>query len=152
LKENDLNAPDLLRCIRRYRPRASAAPPSCCPWDDAETNLITLCVECHGKAHGHIEWSNNNHRELTKRGLAAAKARGVKLGGPRLAEAGKRSLAARNAAADAFAANIRPIIKEIQASGVSSLRGVAKALNARGIRTARGGEWTGVQVNNVLER
>jgi len=46
----------------------------------------------------------------------------------------------------------RPPIKEIQASGVSSLRGVAKALNARGIRTARGSEWTGVQVSNVLER
>ena len=90
--------------------------------------------------------------ERTKAALAAAKRRGVKLGGPRLAEACKRSLAARSAAADAFAANIRPIIKEIQNSGVNSLRGVAKALNARGVRTARGGEWTGVQVSNVLER
>jgi len=25
-------------------------------------------------------------------------------------------------------------------------------LNARGVRTARDSEWTGVQVNNVLER
>jgi DNA invertase Pin-like site-specific DNA recombinase len=91
--------------------------------------------------------------ERTKAALAAAKARGKKLGGPRLANARKRSLAVRSAAADAFAANVRPIIEQIQASGVSSLRGVAKALTARGVRTARGGsEWTAVQVSNVLER
>jgi len=90
--------------------------------------------------------------ERTKAALAAAKARGKKLGGPRLAQARKKSLAARSAAADAFAANVRPIIEQIQASGVGSLRGVAKALNARGVRTARGNEWTAVQVNNVLER
>ena len=41
--------------------------------------------------------------------------------------------------ADAFAANVRPIIREIQASRITSLRGVAKALTARGIKTARGG-------------
>ena len=90
--------------------------------------------------------------ERTKAALAAAKARGKKLGGPRLAQARKKSLAARSAAADAFAANVRPIIEQIQAGGVSSLRGVAKALNARGVRTARGSEWTAVQVNNVLRR
>ena len=91
--------------------------------------------------------------ERTKAALAAAKARGKKLGGPRLAEARRRSLAARSAAADAFAANVRPIIEQIQASGVSSLRGVARALTARGVRTARGGsEWTAAQVINALER
>jgi hypothetical protein len=30
-----------------------------------------------------------------------------------------------------FAANVRPIIKEIQASGVSSMRSIARALAAR---------------------
>jgi Recombinase len=53
---------------------------------------------------------------------------------------------------DAFAANVRPIIREIQKSGVGSLRGVAKALSARGVRTARGGEWTAVQVSDILRR
>jgi DNA invertase Pin-like site-specific DNA recombinase len=90
--------------------------------------------------------------ERTKAALAAAKARGKKLGGPRLAAARRASIKARSKAADAFAANVRPIIKEIQNSGVSSLRGVAKALNARGVRTPRGGEWTAAQVSNVLER
>jgi DNA invertase Pin-like site-specific DNA recombinase len=88
----------------------------------------------------------------TKEALAAAKARGVKLGNPRLADAIAATNAARTAAADAFAANVRPIIREIQNSGVSSLRGVAKALSARGIKTARGGEWTAVQVSDILRR
>jgi hypothetical protein len=48
---------------------------------DEETNLITLCVECHGLLRG-VEW-RNNHALLTRDGLAAAKARGVKLGGER---------------------------------------------------------------------
>jgi DNA invertase Pin-like site-specific DNA recombinase len=90
--------------------------------------------------------------QRTKDALAAAKARGVKLGNPRLAEACAEANAARQEAADAFAANVRPIIHEIQKSGITSLRGVAKALSARGIKTARGGAWTAVQVSDVLRR
>jgi hypothetical protein len=44
--------------------------------------------------------------ERTKAALAAAKRRGVKLGGPRLAAARKASNKARSEAADAFAANV----------------------------------------------
>ena len=61
-------------------------------------------------------------------------------------------LEANRAAADRFAANVGPIIEQIQTSGVRSLRGVARALTARGIKTARGGEWTARMVINVLER
>jgi hypothetical protein len=51
-----------------------------------------------------------------------------------------------------YAANVLPVIREIQASGVKSLRGVARALAARGIPTARGGSWTPVQVSAILQR
>jgi hypothetical protein len=51
-----------------------------------------------------------------------------------------------------FAANVLPIVKQIRASGVTSLRAIAKALNARGVATARGGIWTPVQVTAVLRR
>jgi DNA invertase Pin-like site-specific DNA recombinase len=88
----------------------------------------------------------------TKEALAAARARGVRLGNPRLAQARAEVNAARQEAADSFAAGVLPIIKQIQKSGVSSLRGVAKALSARGVQTARGGEWTAVQVSDVLRR
>jgi DNA invertase Pin-like site-specific DNA recombinase len=90
--------------------------------------------------------------ERTKAALAAAKARGVKLGGPKLKQAQRRGIASNKANADRFAANVRPVIEQIKASGATSLRAVAKALNARGIATARGGVWTPVQVTAVLRR
>jgi DNA invertase Pin-like site-specific DNA recombinase len=90
--------------------------------------------------------------ERTKAALQAAKRRGVKLGGPRLAAARQASIEARGELANAFAANVRPIIKEIQASGVSSMRGIARALTARGVKTARGGDWSDVQVAAMLRR
>ena len=88
----------------------------------------------------------------TKAALAAAKANGKKLGGPKLPVATKLGNAANAAAADRFAANVVPIIREIKATGVTSLRAVAAALTARGIATARGGEWNAAQVANVLKR
>lgn len=75
--------------------------------------------------------------ERTKEALAAAKARGVKLGNPDLGRAQAKSRATRMAQADAFAANVLPIIRDIQASGATSLRQIAAALDARGIATAR---------------
>jgi DNA invertase Pin-like site-specific DNA recombinase len=88
----------------------------------------------------------------TREALAAAKARGVKLGNPRLSEASAKANAAAQEAAERFAANVVPIIKQIQASGVTGFRGVARALTARGVKTARGGQWTARAVINVLER
>jgi DNA invertase Pin-like site-specific DNA recombinase len=90
--------------------------------------------------------------ERTRGTLQAAKARGVTLGNPHLAAARAVAHTAQREAADAFAANVRPIIEQIRASGVQSLRGVARALTARGIKTARGGTWTPVQVSDILRR
>ena len=69
-----------------------------------------------------------------------------------MAAARQASIEARGELANAFAANVRPIIKEIQASGVSSMRGIARALTARGVKTARGGDWSDVQVAAILRR
>jgi DNA invertase Pin-like site-specific DNA recombinase len=88
----------------------------------------------------------------TSAALKAAKARGKRLGNPKLAEARQHAVAARKERADQYSANIIPLIREIQASGVNSLRGVARALAARGIPTARGGAWTPVQVSAILQR
>src|SRR5260370_41563209 len=44
------------------------------------------------------------------------------------------------------------IVGAYKASGIASLQGVARALRARGVQTARGGEWTARQVANMLER
>jgi recombinase len=57
------------------------------------------------------------------------------------------------ARADARAADLAPTIAEIRASGVTSMRGIAMALNARNIPTPTGRkEWQAVQVRRVLAR
>ena len=55
-------------------------------------------------------------------------------------------------AADVFAANILPVVRQIQAAGATTRRAVASALNARGIHTARGGAWHDSIVRNLLAR
>jgi DNA invertase Pin-like site-specific DNA recombinase len=95
--------------------------------------------------------------ERIKAALAAAKARGVKLGGNRgvvltdaARYAGSKALQAR---AYARAGDLAPTIADIQASGARSLRAIAAALNARGILTATGtGKWEAAQVARVLAR
>lgn len=88
----------------------------------------------------------------TKVALKAAKDRGTVLGNPSLAEARVKAEAGRIAAADAYAQSIIPIIHAIQASGIISLRGIARELVARKIATRRGGQWTPVQVGDLLKR
>jgi Recombinase len=55
-------------------------------------------------------------------------------------------------AAAARAADLAPVITELQASGATSLRAIASALNDRGIPTARGGKWLAASVRDVLAR
>jgi DNA invertase Pin-like site-specific DNA recombinase len=88
----------------------------------------------------------------TKAALQAAKARGVKLGGPKLAKARKSAVARIKALADQHAANVLPVIREIRRAGATSLHQIADALNARGITTARGGRWYASSARNVLAR
>jgi DNA invertase Pin-like site-specific DNA recombinase len=88
----------------------------------------------------------------TKAALAAAKARGVKLGGPKLAQARQAATASLRALADRNAENVLPIIREVQRTGAASLHQIADALNARGISTPRGGRWYAKSVSNVLAR
>ena len=74
------------------------------------------------------EYERDQISERTRRALAQAKERGTKLGGPKRLEASALGAAANKGNAERFAANTLPIIREIQASGVTSLRGVARAL------------------------
>jgi DNA invertase Pin-like site-specific DNA recombinase len=91
--------------------------------------------------------------ERTRAALAARKRQGAVLGNrTNLAEAQRLGAARVAEEARRFAENAAPIIRQVQASGVTSLRGVAEVLNARGIRTARGGRWAATQVAGVLVR
>ena len=93
----------------------------------------------------------------TKAALAAAKKRGVKLGGYR---GGKLTRKAREAGwttvanrAAERASDLSPILRELRSAGVTSLSALAQVLTERRIPTARGKkEWTAVQVARVLAR
>jgi DNA invertase Pin-like site-specific DNA recombinase len=89
--------------------------------------------------------------ERTKAALAAARARGVKLGSPRARQTVAKARAARSAYAHKANAGALAVINDIKASGVISLTGIARALGARGIKTPRGSiEWQPVQVARLL--
>jgi DNA invertase Pin-like site-specific DNA recombinase len=90
--------------------------------------------------------------QRTKAALSAAKARGQRLGNPRLADARAIANANHKAGANTFAESVAPAIREAQAAGAKALREIAAALNGRGIGTARGGRWAAQTVANVLRR
>lgn len=97
--------------------------------------------------------------ERTKAALAAAKTRGQRLGNPNGAEAlrraGKGNTASRQAAsanADTRAQDLAETLAEVQANGITTLAGIAKELNSRGIKTARGKSWHPSSVANLRAR
>jgi DNA invertase Pin-like site-specific DNA recombinase len=85
----------------------------------------------------------------TKAALAAAKARGVKLGNPRGAESVPIASAALVAAADARAKALRPVLTELAGR---SLQAIATELDRRGHPTASGKPWSLAGVRNALLR
>ncbi|PZV35346.1 resolvase [Mesorhizobium kowhaii] len=91
--------------------------------------------------------------ERTKAALASRKAFGMKLGNPtNTTEAAAKGRKISIVEADRFAQSVLPIIASIQRSGITSLRGLAIALNNRGVRTARNGQWQVSNVRNILAR
>ena len=96
----------------------------------------------------------------TKAALAAAKARGVSLGGQRgdvnrmasMAAHGTRlSAAVRQEVAAKRNADLLPVIAELRGNGSTSLRTIAKGLNGIGLTTPRGRQWTATQVMRVVQ-
>ena len=94
--------------------------------------------------------------ERTRKALAAAKARGVKLGGNRgnlatdSAKGRGVSVKVRQAKAQRRAGDLADIIATARQEGATSLRDLAAALNAKGVPTAKGGTWAPTQVARVL--
>ncbi|OJX79947.1 recombinase family protein [Magnetospirillum sp. 64-120] len=96
--------------------------------------------------------------QRTKAALAAAKARGVKLGSPgnltadgraRGSEVGRAVSVQR---ADRWAADLAPTLNHLVAQGITSATDIAAKLNQAGVPAARGGKWQAVQVQRLLAR
>jgi DNA invertase Pin-like site-specific DNA recombinase len=91
--------------------------------------------------------------ERTRAALAQKKAQGVVLGNrTNLAAASAKGADANRAAADAFAANVLPIVRQIEVSGGRGHWAITAALNARGVRKTRGGDWHATTVRNLPAR
>ena len=95
--------------------------------------------------------------QRTKAALAAAKARGVVLGGNRggltpdaIANGRKQALEVRRQQTSKRNADLLPIIGAIRGAGATTLQAIANGLNQRNIPTARVGAWKPMQVSRVL--
>ena len=93
------------------------------------------------------EWEGRKISGRTKAALAAAKARGVKLG-----VTGKERARENRSAANAFARKLRPVIRGLAGEGITSVRKVTEALNERGVEAPRGGRWHATSVARLLAR
>lgn len=95
----------------------------------------------------------------TKEALQIAKSKGKKLGNPNGAAALRRTAKGNVAAlqvikskADSHALDLKPVIESLAQEGITSLGSIAAALNDRGMRTPRGGQWHKTSVSNLLSR
>jgi hypothetical protein len=104
-----------------------------------------------------IDYDRTLAKIIHERDAEIARAAGVMLGvdrAERLTQTIRRAgWEARMKRADARAGDLAPIITELKARGVTSLRAIAAALNERGISTPRGtGGWGGEQIRQLLAR
>jgi hypothetical protein len=57
----------------------------------------------------------------------------------------------RSAKAAKRAADLRPVIETFRTAGITSAKGIGKALNESGIAAPRGGQWRTTQVTRLLQ-
>ena len=96
--------------------------------------------------------SNEMRKDIgraTKRKLADLKRQGVKLGAPDWKPGNKEGVKKIKAQADEFAIRVRDIIKDLRGLGFNTYSQLAERLNARGIKTMRGGRWHATTVRNI---
>jgi DNA invertase Pin-like site-specific DNA recombinase len=112
--------------------------------DMPEANRLTIHILAAVAEH---ECEMISHR--TKAALQAAKARGTKLCSPDP----KKGAAVRSRVlqekAERFAQGVLPIINELQLQGITNYKGLARALNARGVPTANNRQWYGATVKKI---
>jgi len=121
----------------------------CCDMPDANNVTVQLMAVL-------AENEARNISIKTKEALKQAKENGVKLGNPRLALVRNTDTSSANKArknlATEFNDNVGEILKELfLEEGISTYRGLARALNDRAVLTARGQQWSATQVSRVMK-
>jgi DNA invertase Pin-like site-specific DNA recombinase len=113
--------------------------------DMPEANRLTLHIIAAVAEHEREMISRR-----TKEALAAAKARGTKLGNPRPVAPAQRVRDLASAKAAQHRASVKPLIEKLRGQGLS-LASIAKELNDRSVPTVHGKQWYPTTVKNVMQ-
>jgi hypothetical protein len=113
-------------------------PDDSCRLNDSGESLVRVFLRATKVAEGHAResgvtprpWKPSPPQRLVGSPQAVSKLHGAR----------RSAVASIKAEADRRAANVLPIIREVQKAGATTLRQIAEALNARGVATARGGQ------------
>lgn len=122
--------------FHHFQPRAFGG-------SDEESNILTLCSNCHGKAHN---MRRADIGAMTRAALAWRKAMGLPLGSPNPQKGGKASAKLRQAAA------IARDRTWLAVAGAGSLSERAARLNAAGYRTTEGKLFTPATLSRMVRR
>jgi len=120
----------------------AGAPIVCADMPEADRTFLQMAAVF-------AEWEGRRISERTKAALAAAKARGTKLGSPCPAKGGAATAGIRRDATTEVAPQAMPVITALRSAG-QSLRAIASALNDAGIPTAMGRQWHASSVRNLI--
>ena len=98
------------------------------------------------------QWERETISERTRAALAVKRAQGAILGNPRWQESVQKAADSNKTKADEWAKGLIPVLDEVMGAGIQGYTGIAEALNARGIKTRRGGTWYPSTVRNLMIR
>ena len=128
------------------------------PRSKGGTKTVTLCYQCHRKAHG-SDGKGIHFSQLMKDMWSAKRARGEQIGNPNIKEYGEKARQANivrgRQSCMALGAEIERVKGElisVSESGKVTLTTIAEELNKQDITTPRGRKWTNKTVCKMLKR
>lgn len=95
------------------------------------------------------EYEKDVISQRTRAALEAARRRGVTLGNPNVKLQSSKGVAANKQVADDFARRLMETVEALRQSGVTTYSRIALLLQASGVKTQRGGEWSAAGVRNI---
>ena len=113
---------------------------------DGDSGHVTIRVEA-ARIHKETEMLS----ERTRAGIARARKQGVTFGNKvNLPEAQRLGVLTNQKLAKGRRQELEPLISKLRAKGATTGAEIARLLNARGLRTARGQPWTDANIRRVL--
>lgn len=113
-----------------------------CPYADRLTTQMLAVL---------AEWEARQISKRTREALAAAKAKGTRLGNPRINDINHQGRKVQADKAQQTAETLADIVLPLHRQG-RSLRFIASRLAEQGIKTTRGGTWSASHIRNIIKR